>query len=535
MMGVAQPSRIDRLITAIAPGYGVRRYQARLALGIAGQYAGARSNRASMKSWQTSPGSADSDSLGDLPVLRSRSRDLIRNNPIAGGALATSRSHVIGTGLRLRADIDRDFLGLSKDQAEKWERRVEKLFDMWAFSPNADITLTQDFYALQGLVFSTVFESGDALILRRRAKRGLVPLALAIVEADRIATPPTLESDDSIRSGVQQDRDGAPVAYFVSNDHPGDYVLNAVDGYRRVRAFGEESGERMALHVFRRLRPGQTRGVPELAPIIEILKQLDRYTEAELMSAVVSSFFTVFMKTNDESGLRGASSPVPGLAADEIAMGPGAIVNVDTSEDIQIANPARANSNFDAFFSAMVRQIGVALSIPYELLIMHFTASYSASRAALEMAAQFFKERREWLISTLCQPVYEWFLTEAILAGLVEAPGFFDDPVKRASWLGTEWIPPSRLVIDPKKEWEAEEAAIAIGAKTLEEVTLEKTGGDWRQKTEQRAREHKLRAEAGLEPEILSRDGAGSPAPSDDEDQDADGKFKKRKPKDADS
>lgn len=517
----------DKVINAVAPIHGAKRYQARLAMAYVGQYAGAKSNSAGLKLFNPTAGSADSDSIGDLPTLRSRSRDLVRNTPIAGGALATKRSHIVGTGLRLRADIDRTFLGISREQAEEWERHTEQLFDMWAVSKACDITLHQDFYALQGLVFGAVFESGDTLVLRRKSKkRNVVSLALAVIEADRIATPPSLASDASIRAGVKIDADGAPVSYFVLNDHPGDYVLGLIDGYKEVKAFGAKSGESMALHVFRRLRPGQTRGVPELAPVIEIIKQLGRYSDAELMSAVVSSFFTVFMKTRDDSGLQGATAPVPGMAADEITMGPGAVVNIGTEEDITIANPARPNTNFDAFFSAVIRQIGVALSIPYELLIMHFTASYSASRAALEMAAQFFKEQREWLISVFCQPVYEWFLTEMILTGLIKAPGFFDDPVRRAAWLGSQWIPPSRIVIDPEKEWRAEGHAIDLGAKTLEEVTLEKTGGDWKQKTEQRAREHKARSEAGLEPETLAPNGGVSPQKAPDDQRNPDEKKK---------
>lgn len=503
------PTLLDRFLTSVAPGYGVRRYQARLALQFAGQYSGAKSNRTALKSWITTPGSADADALGDLWTLRARSRDLVRNNPIAVGASATSKAHTVGTGLRLRPQIRRSLLGMSQEAADAWEDRASELFDVWASSIAADVTLTQNFYQIQGLVFESVFESGDALVLRRIAKRpNVVPLALDVIEADRIATPLTLQADSLIRAGVKIDDDGAPVSYFVLDFHPGDFILATPLDFHEIPAWGAKSGERMALHVYRRRRPGQTRGIPELAPVIEILKQLDRYSEAEIMSAVVSSFFTVFMKTKDDSGLTGAA--VPGnvqMSADEIALGPGAVVNVDTDEDIQIANPSRANANFDAFYSAVVRQIGVALSIPYELLIMHFAASYSASRAALEMASQFFKERREWLVSTFCQPVYEWFLVDAINAGVIEAPGFFADPVKRAAWCGAQWIPPARMSIDPKKEVEADEKEINLGIKTLDEVTLARTGRDWRRNTEQRAIEHAARVKAKLEPPILNPEG----------------------------
>ena len=499
------PNLLDRLVASVAPVYGARRYQARVALAAAGQYAGAKSGKTSLKAWKTHPGSADADTLGDLPTLRSRSRDLDRNNPIARGARATAKSHTVGTGLQVRAMIDREILGLSEEQAEKWERKAEKLFDLWASSIACDVSLAQNFYQLQGLVFDSTFKSGDTFTLRRRPKlRAIVPLALAIIEADRCDTPQNLAADPDIRSGVRIDEDGAPISYFFLSEHPGDHYFRTYLDYQEIPAFGKNSGERMVLHVFNRMRPEQTRGVPELAPIIEILKQLDRYTEAEIMAAVVSSFFTVFMKTdNGDDMIEGATDPLPGQGKDEITMGPGAVVSMGKEEDITIANPARNNSNFDPFMSAILRQIGVALSIPYELLVMHFTASYSASRAALEMAAKFFDERRVWLVTTFCQPVYELFLSEAIDIGLIDAPGFFSSPVRRAAWAKALWKPPTGIMIDPVKEAKADKLNVDLGVTTLEAVTLRRTGGDWKANTEQRARERAARVAAKLEPETL--------------------------------
>lgn len=513
-LNVTSPTLLDRAIVAVAPVYGARRFAARTLLYASGQFAGAKSKKAALKAWRTFSGSADADSIGDLPTLRARSRDLGRNNPIATGARATARTHTVGTGLRVRAQIDRELLNLAPEVAEAWERNTEKRFNLWALSRGADITLCQNFYELQGLVFDAVFESGDCVVLRRKAKlrSAVSPLALAIVEADRIVTPYVEGSNPDVRAGVRLDEDGAPVSYFVLDQHPGDMAVPLDLGFEEVLAYGERSGELMALHVFRRLRPGQTRGIPELAPIIEILKQLDRYTEAELMAAVVASFFTVFLETNDGSGFAPGASDVPGLNLDpeEVALGPGAVVNLQSGEKVQTANPGRSNSNFEAFFSSMVRQIGVALSIPYELLIMHFTASYTASRAAIEMAAKFFAERREWLVRSFCQPVYEWFLLEEILAGRISAPGFFADPTVRAAWCGTMWVPPAGLVLDPKKEWEGYAAGVALGPLTLEEVALRTSGSDWKQRTEQRGREHAARVAFGLEPAVL--DDGNAPA-----------------------
>ena len=130
-------------------------------------------------------------------------------------------------------------------------------------------------------------------------------------------------------------------------------------------------------------RPGQRRGIPVLANVVEALKQLSRFTDAELTAAVVSSMFTGFIKTQDGAGLNGIFDKIDEHEKDTLAMGNGTLVNLKPGEDITFGDPSRPNVNFGGFVEAVCRQIGAALEIPYELLIKNFTASYSASRASL--------------------------------------------------------------------------------------------------------------------------------------------------------
>ena len=193
-----------------------------------------------------------------------------------------------------------------------------------------------------------------------------------------------------------------------------------------------------------------------LAPVIESLKQLGRYTDAELMAAVVSGMFTVFIKSTTPQNPLGELVPVEQQidAADENSyeMGNGAIVGLGENEDVVTANPGRPNTAFDDFVMSVCRQIGSAIELPYELLIKHFTASYSASRAALLEAWKMFRMRRAWFVQTFCQPVYEEWLAEAVAKGRIQAPGFFEDEAIRAAWCGAEWYGPSQGQLDPLKK-----------------------------------------------------------------------------------
>lgn len=92
----------------------------------------------------------------------------------------------------------------------------------------------------------------------------------------------------------------------------------------------------------------------------------------------------------------------------------------------------------------------------------------------------------------LCDPVYEWVITEAILRGYLDAPGFLDDPMIRAAYLGTEWIGPKRITLDPLKEAKADEVLIGLKVKTRSEVCVETTGVDLDRKLPQIRKEEAL-------------------------------------------
>lgn len=497
---VIKENPVDLMIGYFAPVMAAERRRARMMLAMTGGYLGGRRNRRATQNWRPQGGSADADLLPDLPDLRSRARDLARNAPIATGAINTAVTNVVGTGLHLQSTIDRTRLGLDDDAAKAWELAAEREFNL--FAETCDHTGEQTFEEMQELAFRAALESGDILIIRRwRQDAGCTyGLKLQAVESDRLSNPDHKADSETTAGGVEINGDGVVQTYHVASKHPGD-MRSRRKGIKWLPVPARASnGERLALLLYDRKRPDQTRGIPYLAPVIELLKQLDRYSEAEITAAVVSAMFTVFIKTPDGDGsdlVAGRAGGVSGSEKEQ-KLGNGMIIDLADGEDVISANPMRPNTAFDPFFQAILRQIGVALEIPFELLIKHFTASYSASRAALEMAWQFFKMRRRWLIRRFCQPVYGWVIGEAVARGRLNAPGFFDDPIIRAAYLGSNWVGPARMSLDPKKDAEADKLNIDMGIETLVEVTAKRTGGDWERNHPQRVREEQMRSAAGL-------------------------------------
>jgi capsid protein len=153
------PSLLDRAIASLSPQWALKRHQARAAMAMTGGYTGA-GYRESLSYWQPGIGDSDADTIRDLRELRARSRDLVRNSPIAAGAIETQVTHVVGTGLSLQPRVDATMLGLSDDQASEWQATVQNLFSTWAQSEYADALGQNNFYELQDLAFRSRLESG---------------------------------------------------------------------------------------------------------------------------------------------------------------------------------------------------------------------------------------------------------------------------------------------------------------------------------------------------------------------------------------
>lgn len=492
---------LDKIITVINPIWGLKRQCARMHLSKAGGYSGASTSKRSLKEWAASYNDADGDILPDLGRLRTRSRDLARNNPIAGGAINTKVSNVVGSGLIFRADIDNQFLNLSPEEEIAWEENVEREFKLWAESQYCDVTGLQTFYGLQALAFRSLLENGDVFALLPSVKQAGWPYTLSVqlIEADRISNADHKPDTDTLSGGIERDKNGRPVRFHIMNQHPGSTIHMSTRSWTIVAAYSS-SGRRRVIHLMDRKRIGQNRGVPDLAPIMHALKQLGDYTEAEIDAAVVNAMFAVFITTENGVGLPPLTAPGQGNADEgEIKLSPGLIASLRPGEKIASANTGRPNSEFNNFVTSILRQIGMALEIPYEVLIKHFTSSYSASRGALNEAWKYFKSRRSWFAQAFCQPIYEEFLFEAVSSGRISAPGFVEDVRFRKAYSGAQWIGPAKGQIDELKEANAVEKRISVGLSTLDQETAELNGGNWVSNHAQQVREKRARLDGGLD------------------------------------
>ena len=482
--------KIDVFIGILSP----RRAHLRRAYRLASKYAfssyrGAENNRL-RSDWIPGGGSADEDLLAELPDLRERSRELNRNDANAAAITTTMTTNVVGTGIKPQSRVDRENLGIDDKIAEKFQKRAERCWQRWL--PYADSTERMNFYEIQHLVDRQILENGEAIILPLRLKDKNRPymLALEVIEADRLATPSDKRGDKSIRDGVEIGDRGQPIAYWIRKTHPGDMTLRLrtpnADKFTRIPA-KNKLGMPNILHLYWVLRPGQTRGVPFFAPVMTMFKDLASYMEATLVTARIAACFSVFIEKGDSySGAYNAADKTNASGQRIQEIEPGMIEYLAQGEKASSLKPEQPTGTFEPFVGRMLKTIGAALGLPYELVTKDFTkTTYSSARAALLEARRYFMSRQVFHERRFGQPIWEMLLEEAYLRNELPVKNFYE---KRLDWTRARWISPGWSYIDPLKEAKATKEAMDMGISSLADEASAQ-GKDWEEILEQKARE----------------------------------------------
>lgn len=517
---------LDKAITAVAPVWGAKRQIARMQASSLSRYSGQYAKR-TMVGWSPRIDDPNANGYVDLPDIRGKSRELTATSSIAKGAIETKVSNIVGSGLQVESRLDSKLLGITEDEAREKQDIIEKRFRLWASGHEADMLQQRNFYALQEQAFRAMLIDGDMLSLLYIIKNDknrpnqVNPLAIQNVGAHQLCNKNNSMNTEKMINGVEIDKHGAPIAYhIVSPNGQTNYMDGAMHGdWRRVSRYGAKSGRLNVVHLMNSdSRIGQYRGIPCLAPVVDLIYDLTKYEKSELTATVLASYFTVFvksksgdledspfeqMKTNSNSP---ASLLINGTPAQEkteadeyqYQLGAGMINALAEDEDIVTASPTRPNTAYEAFVQAMMTEIGMGIGVPYEVLMHRYQSSYSASRASFLDAWKMFTSARRWLSSQWCQPIFEAWLELEVVSGRIDLKGFMSDPVMKKAWCSATWHGDARGMLDPKKEIEASVLAIDNYLSTMERESRLITGEDWDNTIERRAFEDRRMEELGI-------------------------------------
>lgn len=492
-------STLDRIIGLFSPASAIRRTQQRRTLNR--MYSGAEANRLTNNKKPKNQ-SADSELLGPFgaDALRAWSRQLVRDNAYAWGVVDTIVSSVVGCGITAQSQFETP----EGTDVEDVNEARDAIWREWCEVCDVNGRLT--FEEIQQLAQREMVEAGEVLIhlvrTPRDTYRGIyrpVPLALELIEADRLATDRDTykinrQGGNKIVRGVELDELGKPLAYWIYPEHP--------NGPYATRAIPERIDAKEIIHLYRMDRIGQSRGVSWFAPVLSWLRDLGVYVDNEIQASAVASCFGVAIKTEGRAG----SGLMPSTDEDSTDdngnsfeyLEPAMVVRLRPGESVESINPGRPNSASEPWINLMLRGISVGTGLSYEVVSRNYSGtSYSSSRTSMLEDRRRFRRWQRYLVNHLCQPIWDAFCDQAATAGVDGFPSMSEILANRRTATAVEWQTPAWEWVDPQSEQSASDAALNSYQSTYQDE-LGQRGKNWRNVFYQRAKEERLKRQLGL-------------------------------------
>lgn len=462
-------------------------------------YAGARLSRLTAD-WFTSNTSADAEIKTSLRKLRDRSRQLVRDNPYAKQAKRTTQINVIGSGIKMQSQV----MALrGKKRDERINTAIEIAWERWCKADHCDVAGRNSFHMMELLAAGALPESGEVLfrLVRQKFGKSRVPLALEVIESDLLDDEYNGEvsaKGNEWRMGVEIDKWGRPVRYAFLTRHPGDYWFAGADRRNEKHAF---VAARDVIHLFIPERPGQNRGVPWFASVMDDVHQLEGYEQAAVVRARAASALMGFI-SSPEGELEGDTVENEQRLAEFEA---GVFKYLNPGESITVPNLSSPDAQFEMFVRSKIRRFASGFGASYETISRDFSeTNYSSSRLSLLEDREHWRTVQNYLIENFHQRVFEEWLDAAVLSGELDLPDYelrhdrYDTPRWQAR--GWSWV-------DPLKEVQAYREAEAAGYMTKAQIVAQ-LGGDLDDNLLQLQREQQLALELGVAVDTDRKPGA---------------------------
>jgi len=472
-------------------------------------YEGAGQGRRA-QGWDAPDGSISTLSIPHIRTLRNRARAAERNDGYALSIIEKRVSNLIGTGICPRPQIDDPDLRSAMNLL--WEDWVDE----------ADADGRTDHYGQQALVSRMVERDGEcfARMRPRRPEDGFaVPLQVQLLAADFVPLDKNerARNGNQIKAGVEFNGFGQRVAYWMYRQHPGSFnVMGTVNQLVRVPASE-------VLHIFEVIEPGQVRGVPRLAAVLNRLRSLDNYDDAVLFRQEVANLFAGFIKKTAPDGPADLD-PTTGRPFERdrsgdpmIGLEPGTMNELYDGEEVQFSDPPDAGSTYKDFMRQQLQAAAEGAGIPYGLLTGDMTG---LNDRLLRVLINEFRRRIEQLqfgvyVHQFCRPVRAAWMDMAYLSGALVLPDYVR---RRREYLRTRWIPQGHAYMHPVQDVQGKLLEIGGGLASRSEHAL-RTGYDAEVIDKENAQDNERAKRLGLEYKASTAAVDDESAPPGNEDQ----------------
>jgi lambda family phage portal protein len=467
--------------------------------------------------WSAPLQSADAALLPTFYRGNARADDLVRNNPLATNIVELHKDHIVGNLFKLSYRPNYRHLGISREEARALSRDVEAGWSEYAEDPNCmlDVERKRTFtmmiregvatHAFNGEVcVQPAWDTSPGSLFRTRFK---------MVSPKRIKNPGNASDTNERRAGVEVDKHGAAVAYWIVDDN---YPSWGEGKARRIPA-RLSTGRTAFIHVFEPMEDGQTRGDNVFYSIMERLKMLDTLQQTQLQSVIVKAMYAATIRSPLDSekafeylagGQTGPNNPLMNLMkitkeyyeGANIKLGGVKIPHLMHGDEMDLQTAQSADNGFTPLEGSIIRNIAAGAGVSYEELSRDYSqTSYSSARASANISWRYYMGRRRFIASRQASLMFGCWFEEAIARGVIKLPSsarysFYE---ARNSWTNAIWIGAGRMAIDGLKEAQESAMRITTGQSTYQdELALQ--GKDYEEVFEQQEFEIQRRRDLGL-------------------------------------
>lgn len=397
--------------------------------------------------------------LRHLKTLRDQARTLAINNVYARRYIEIMKAAVIGAnGISVNcAAVNPD--GSADVFSDSFTQYFAEFSD--DISVCGQLTRSQ----AESLMLERMIVDGEALAIIHRGE-GDHGIKIAIIDADHLDENYNdyfYATGNRVVGGVEINNFGKPIAYHIFKYNPSDAVMGGSS--ERIRYDAED-----IIHLYEKERTSATRGYSWLCPAIEKLHQLDKYSEAVLVSARIgASKSRYFAQTTDNADPFADSDDVDDEGHVTLSFSPGTVELMPRGWTVHDSDLSTSTQDsLDAFQKALLRGIAVGLGVSYHLLASDLSeVNYSAARFGSLTDNEFYKSVQSLVIQTFTKRLYrEWLRVQLVTNAL----GFNIPFAKYQKFAKARYTAKAFGTVDPQKDAAADQIELENNLVSLSEL-----------------------------------------------------------------
>jgi lambda family phage portal protein len=348
----------------------------------------------------------------------------------------------------------------------------------WTKKENCTVTKQLNFHELERLALRGAARDGEFIVRKVYGFKNAFGFSLQLIDPEWLDLNynQALPNGNQVVMGVEFNEWREPIAFHIIKVRPQQWMsLGAMSGSSMNR---ERVDASEIVHLFVRERIDQSRGVPWFISVINRLKMLGKYEEAELLASLGAACKTGHYY-ND---LDPTAELPPGFERDADTgefverMTPGGVYVNKYGWKYESDNPTHPNGDYGEFRKGVLRGVAAGLpgstyyGISQDLEAVNFSSMQGGDREAREAYMMI----QNWFIPALHGNIFPDVLNAGLVSGQIQLPVSKFDKFNKPSWHGRRW-----RSIDPLKWIAGKVLEIENGITSRQRVIAESSGDDY--------------------------------------------------------